>query len=95
MAQGSRLKWLVEGGHRPGEVNRRTLSDRRTLRQRHGQTGNTAPVDGSTSLLSKTVITLGFPFHKYDVAGENNYQIGGLADVLVLDSGKQYILQTC
>ena len=29
-----------------------------TSRQRHVQTGNTAPIDGSTSLHSKTVITL-------------------------------------
>ena len=36
-----------------------------------------------------------FPFHKYDVANEDNHHIGGLADVLVLDSGKQYTLQTC
>ena len=53
------VKWLVEDGHRLGEVYRRTLSNRRALRQRHGQTGNTAPIDESTSLNSITVITLG------------------------------------
>ena len=52
-------KWLAEAGHRLGEVNRRTLSDRCTLRQQQGQTDNTVPIDGSTSLHSKTVITLG------------------------------------
>ena len=36
--------------HRLGEVYRRTLSDRHALRQQHGLTGNTVPIDGSTSL---------------------------------------------
>ena len=37
------------------------------------------------TLHNKTVITLGdSPFHKYDVANENNYHIGGLADAHVL-----------
>lgn len=52
-------KWLIKGGHRLGEVNSHTLSNRCALRQRHGQTGNTVPIDGSTSLHSIMVITLG------------------------------------
>ena len=58
-------KWLVDGGQRLSEVNRRvsatgvlsrTLSDPVMDKQ---LSGNTAPADGSSSLHSKTVITLG------------------------------------